>query len=130
MKNIYFGLAIAAVLSFSACSSDDDDEKSSSSNNPSSSSGSGSISACLISANPSPTMKFSLCWEGKNITKSKCDAIANDYRTSGAGDGEIMDSCPKDDLTDSCSSENGTVYRYNYGTVDIPMPCQSLLVRL
>jgi len=125
MKNIYFSVAIAAILSLSACSDDDDDNS-----EQSSSSGSDSVSACLIPATASPTMIFSLCWEGKNLTQQKCDAIANDYKDIGAGDVEILDSCPEDGLTDSCSSENGTVYRYNYGTAPIPMPCTSLLSRL
>jgi len=133
MKSIYFGVAIATILTFSACGENENDnnEPSSSSDvSSSSSSGSNPSVACYISANiPSMSMKFSLCWESETMTQSKCDGIANDYKSSGAGDGKIEDSCPENE-TDKCSNDKGTVYIYNQGTAPIPMPCQSLLGRL
>jgi len=157
MKNIYFGLAIAAILSFSACSDDNDPND----NNPSSSSGvssssdiassssdiassssyvassssdggsssSNSIQACFISAqNAQLLMDFSLCWEGETITQTKCDEIAAAYSAFVSSE-EMMPSCPENPF-DSCSNNNGNVYIYQNGEMPIPMPCQSLLGRL
>jgi len=65
------------------------------------------------------------------MTQEKCDGIASAYKSRGAGDGEIMPSCPEEE-TDSCQSETGTgsVYMYNSGTSPIPMQCTSLLTVL
>jgi len=138
MKNIYFGVAFAAILSFSACSEDTEPDKSSSSSNPSSSSSlnlssssnqiSHPIPACLISAkNLQVSMDFSLCWESATMTQEKCDQIAADYSAWVTGEA-VPASCPYSE--DHCSSANGSVYRYNNGEMPIPMPCESLLNRL
>jgi len=133
MKNIYFGLAIATILTFSACGenetgNNEQSEPSSSSDlSLSSSSSSNPIVACYISANISPAMKFSLCWEGATMTQEKCNAIIHDYQ-SLVTSYEMKSSCP--DSEDNCNSEKGYVYRYNHGTGPIPMACASLLPRL
>jgi len=137
MKNIYFGVAIAAILSFSACSEDTEPDKSSSSSTPSSSSNSGPISrvnkSCFVIANPPqpPGFNFSLCWESETMTQEKCDKIADDYKAFVTSY-EMKPSSPCPDSEDNCHPENGqgNVFRYNNGTSPIPMDCAVLLGRL
>jgi len=127
MKNIYFGVAIAAILSLSACSDDDEDNKEQSSNpNSTPSSSSCPIShispACYVTANG-----YSLCWENEKMTEEKCNNIIKKYKDMGAIAGEFKDSCPDEGIKTSCSSETCEVNAYTYGN---PIPTCEMIAKI